>query len=142
MKICRKHYVFPTFLNRCQVDNGPGNFILKAPRDFDSNYSENISEEFNYSTINDYTDYSDYEMGRLITVIFYPVIIIVGTIGNLLTFIVMQRGSLKHSSTCFYTAVLALSDTSKYFALFNQTYLDNELNTFNLFNLFWNKQMS
>ena len=81
---------------------------------FTINYSENISEAFNYSTINDSTDYSDYEMGRLITVIFYPVIIIVGTIGNFLTFIVMQRGSLKHSSTCFYMAMLAVADTCKY----------------------------
>ena len=81
---------------------------------FTINYSETFSEEFNYSTITDYYDYYDYEMGRLIILIFYPVIIIVGTIGNLLTFIVMQKGSLKHSSTCFYMAVLALSDTSKY----------------------------
>ena len=40
-------------------------------------------------------------------------IIVFGTIGNLLTFIVMQRGSLKNSSTCFYMAMLALSDTGK-----------------------------
>ena len=53
------------------------------------------------------------EIGRLITLVCYPIIILVGTIGNILTFIVMQRGSLKHSSTCFYMAVLALSDTSK-----------------------------
>ena len=41
-------------------------------------------------------------------------LLIVGTIGNLLTFIVMQRGSLKHSSTCFYMSILALSDSCKY----------------------------
>ena len=53
------------------------------------------------------------EIGRLITIVSYPVIIIIGTMGNILTFIVMQKGSLKESSTCFYMAVLALSDTSK-----------------------------
>ena len=108
---------------------GPG----RATDSFTIKYGENISEEFSYSTINDYTDHSDYEMGRLITVILFPVIVVLGTIGNLLTFIVMRRGSLKHSSTSFYMAVLALSDSSKYFTLFNQTYLDNELNAFILF---------
>ena len=37
-----------------------------------------------------------------------------GGIGNILTFIVMQRGSLKEVSTCFYMSVLALADTGKY----------------------------
>ena len=32
----------------------------------------------------------------------------------MLTFIVMQRGSLKEVSTCFYMSVLALADTGKY----------------------------
>ena len=53
------------------------------------------------------------EIDRMATLILYPVIAIAGTVGNLVTFIVMQRGSLKHSSTCFYMRILALSDTSK-----------------------------
>ena len=33
--------------------------------------------------------------------------------GNLLTFYVMRSGSLKHVSSCFYMAILALADTGK-----------------------------
>ena len=38
---------------------------------------------------------------------------IFGGFGNILTFIVMQRGSLKNVSTCFYMSMLALADTGK-----------------------------
>ena len=72
------------------------------------NNSENNSIEFNSSIPNPTENYD-----TLIIRFFYPVIIIIGTIGNLVTFIVMQRRSLKHSSTCFYMAVLALSDTGR-----------------------------
>ena len=51
------------------------------------------------------------EIVRLIQVFGRPPIIILGTIGNILTFIAMQRGSLKRLSTCFYMAMLALADT-------------------------------
>ena len=51
---------------------------------------------------------------KIIGVSILSTLLIVGTIGNLLTFIVMQRGSLKHSSTCFYMSILALSDSCKY----------------------------
>ena len=52
----------------------------------------------------------DEEIVRMIQVIGRPPIIVLGTIGNLLTFFTMQRGSLKHLSTCFYMAILALAD--------------------------------
>ena len=53
------------------------------------------------------------EIVRMIQVIGRPPIIALGTIGNLLTFFTMQRGSLKHMSTCFYMAILGLADTGK-----------------------------
>ena len=53
------------------------------------------------------------EIVRLIQVIGRPPIIILGTVGNLLTFFTMQRGSLKNLSTCFYMAILALADTGE-----------------------------
>ena len=56
----------------------------------------------------------DYVMGKMIILTTFPVILLFGTIGNLLSFIVMQRGSLKHSSTCFYMAMLAVADTCKF----------------------------
>ena len=51
---------------------------------------------------------------RMIQIIGRPPIIILGTLGNVLTFLTMQGGSLKNLSTCFYMAILALADTDKY----------------------------
>ena len=62
------------------------------------------------------------EIVRMIQVIIRPPIIVLGTIGNLLAFVTMQRGSLKHMSTCFYMAILGLADTGKSSVL---TYLLN-----------------
>jgi hypothetical protein len=38
----------------------------------------------------------------------FPVIIIIGTISNSLTFLVMRRKKMRHQSTYFYMAVLAI----------------------------------
>ena len=54
------------------------------------------------------------QMILIVYIFVYLIILIVGSIGNSLTFIIMQRGSLKHSSTCFYMAMLAVADTCKY----------------------------
>ena len=56
----------------------------------------------------------EWRMAKIVILSTFPVILVIGTIGNVLTFIVMQRGSLKHSSTCFYMAMLAVADTCKY----------------------------
>ena len=55
------------------------------------------------------------KMVKIVILSAFPVIFVIGTIGSLLTFIVMQRGSFKHSSTCFYMAMLAVADTCRYF---------------------------
>ena len=39
---------------------------------------------------------------------------IFGTIGNILSFLVMRRRSLKNVSTCYYMSMLALADTGNY----------------------------
>ena len=44
-------------------------------------------------------------------IVIYPILIVFGTIGNILIFLVMRRGSLKESSTCLYLSVLAIADT-------------------------------
>ena len=54
---------------------------------------------------------NDEDIVRMIQVFARPPIIALGTIGNLLTFFAMRRGSLKHVSTCFYMAILGLADT-------------------------------
>ena len=53
------------------------------------------------------------EIDRLIHIIFRPIFIIVGTIGNGLTIYIMRTTSLRHLSTCFYMVILALADSSK-----------------------------
>ena len=54
--------------------------------------------------------YSTLEISRLVILL---IIIIFGSIGNILTFIVMRKGSLKDVSTCFYMSILAVADTGK-----------------------------
>ena len=62
-------------------------------------------------------DTQDYlmEIRKTIALIAYPILITFGTFGNLLVFVVMRRGSLKHVSTCFYMSILALADTGNCF---------------------------
>ena len=84
------------------------------------NYSRTGFGEFiNSSNIT--TEYTPFEepfveipeIARLIHIIFRPILVIVGTIGNSLTIYIMRKTSLKYLSTCFYIFVLALADTSK-----------------------------
>ena len=63
-----------------------------------------LSDEYSITELN---------IEKMIAVSVYPVIILLGTFCNVLTFIVMQRGSLKKISTCFYMSILALADTGK-----------------------------
>ena len=73
------------------------------------NRHENYS---NYILVNE-IDNTDKEIVRIVVIATFPVILVVGTIGNVLTFVIMQKGSLKHSSTCFYMAMLAVADTGE-----------------------------
>ena len=57
---------------------------------------------------------SSAEIVRMMQVIARPPIIVLGTIGNLLAFLVMQRGSLRKMSTCFYMSILGLADTGEF----------------------------
>ena len=86
------------------------------------NYSrisfEDFSNSSNITTESTYAEepfkWTDAEIVRYIQIIFRPILIIVGTIGNCLTIYIMRRTSLKKLSTCFYMFVLALADTCKY----------------------------
>ena len=73
---------------------------------------------FNNDTMQDNVEYLHDEILRMMKVCAKPPIILLGSFGNLLTFIVMRRGSLKHVSTCFYMAILGLADTGECCLLF------------------------
>ena len=65
-------------------------------------------------TINDkvhWTDNTEEDFARMIVITMFPIIAILGTIGNVLSFIEMRQGYLLHSSTGFYMSILALADT-------------------------------
>ena len=55
----------------------------------------------------------EYEVERLIFVVTTPPLVVFGSFGNILTFIVMRTASLKDVSTCFYMSILALADTGE-----------------------------
>ena len=65
------------------------------------------------SSIEETFRWTNAEIARLIQIIFRPILIIVGTIGNGLTVYIMRTSSLKDVSTCFYMVILALADSSK-----------------------------
>ena len=85
------------------------------------NYSgtglEGLSNSSNTTTwsisVEETFKWTDAEIARLIQIIFRPILVIVGTVGNCLTMYIMRRASLKHLSSCFYMVVLALADSSK-----------------------------
>ena len=81
-------------------------------KSFNMFISKNMSE---YDERLNYHDYQ--ETTRLMQVYIRPIIIVGGTVGNLLTFCVMRRGSMKKVSTCFYMAILALADTGTHFII-------------------------
>ena len=64
-------------------------------------------------------------------------LVILGTIGNGLTLIVMRRGSLRNVSTCFYMAVLAVADTGECGPIFLKFLEDMSLFVGPLIPLFW-----
>ena len=74
------------------------------------NYTQNQTE-LNQRAASNGINYE--EITRMIHVIVRPLLIVCGTIGNMLSFYIMRRGSLKEVSTCFYMSILALADTGK-----------------------------
>ena len=82
-----------------------------------SNISEINVTETDDST--ESTTWDNKEIARIIHVIVRPtlIIIIFGTVGNIPSFYIMRRSSLKHLSTCFYMAILALADTGEQFSI-------------------------
>ena len=82
--------------------------ILNVTEHFGNETNDNQTVSLDIKKSNDYA-----EITRMIHITVRPILIVFGTTGNLLSFYVMRRGSLKHSSTCFYMSILALADTGK-----------------------------
>ena len=93
-------------LNNTTPDQSSSNFSISQNASSIFNESPNYKERVNFHNYKETT--------RLMQVYIRPVIIVGGSVGNLLTFCVMQRGSMKKVSTCFYMAILALADTGEY----------------------------
>ena len=54
-------------------------------------------------------------IARYIQLVLRPIFIILGTMGNLVTFYVMRSGSLRSGPVCFHMSILALADTGEYY---------------------------
>ena len=65
------------------------------------------------------------EIGRILQIIIRPILIVVGTTGNCLTFYIMRRSSLKDVSSCFYMSLLALADTSESSSCLGKRYIES-----------------
>ena len=92
-----------------------------------SHYPSNTSKLEEYDT--------NRHIVKILILSTFPFILLIGTVGNSLTFIIMQRGSLKHSSTCFYMAILALADSSKLNSLFCDIHCCRHVIRYNLCSL-------
>ena len=53
------------------------------------------------------------KLGELVHIIFGSVLLIVGTIGNCCSLLILRTGDLKKLSTCFYMSMLAVADLGK-----------------------------
>ena len=70
-----------------------------------------INNYTNLSTDVNVPSYSLVDIASRSEQIILPCLLLIGTTCNMLTFIVMRRGRMRHSSSCFYMAALAIADT-------------------------------
>lgn len=69
--------------------------------------ASNSSSVVNYD---DYTTYTEYKAGLIIWKLVPPILILLGTVGNCLTIVVLTRRSIRTSTTSLFLTVLAFSD--------------------------------
>ena len=58
----------------------------------------------------EYQSYPEYQASLWIWQIFPPILIAIGTVGNILSIVVLTRPSIRHSTIALYLTVLAVSD--------------------------------
>ena len=69
----------------------------------------NINDtDFNRGSL---TDNPTYRLAITLLIWILPIIIVVGALGNIFSFILMLQREMRHTSTYFYLAVLAIADT-------------------------------
>ena len=76
-------------------------------------YFNSTEAALDSTVVGEVIKWTDEEIARSVHVIVRPTLIVIGTIGNGLSFYVMRRTSLKELSSCFYMAALAVADTRK-----------------------------
>ena len=85
--------------------------LIYSETDF-TEFSNTSNTTTEFTPVEESFKWTNAEIARLIQIIFRPILVIAGAIGNGLTIYIMRRSSLKYLSTCFYMFVLALADTS------------------------------
>ena len=66
-------------------------------------------------------EYRDYYLHKVLLLYVPPVLLIIGTIGNVLSFCVLMRRAMRRTSTYNYLAILALTDTLVLFVGLDET---------------------
>ena len=106
----------------CKTQHGVWIFDFKV---FPSEMETEVILKFSSTDITKFSNFSDTttkstsveetfkwrtaEIARLIQIIIRQILILVGTLGNCLSFYVMRRTSLKHVKSCFYMSLLCKS---------------------------------
>ena len=108
MKILYFYHLFSVYLTMEE--------ITFSSLSLSNNTLEDIEYPDNTTTLQDESSGSTDDQTHpayMVYNIFLPVFIIFGSVGNILTIIIMRKGSLKDVSTCFYMSILAVADTGK-----------------------------
>lgn len=93
---------------RTRASMSVGNYSLSFDELSDLNASSLITP-INHKV--DMNEFFEYRTAMMLLTWGLPVVILTGTVGNTLTFIVMMQREMKQTSTCFYIAALSIGDT-------------------------------
>ena len=94
--------------------NNSTNGFITLPND--TKYAVEISGE------GEHISTEEEKIGEMVHIVFGGILLVIGTIGNCVSLIVLRSRDLKKLSTCFYMSVLAVADLGKGFPLFINNY--------------------
>ena len=80
------------------------------------NFSNSTVKPTLHFVVDEKSKWTNAEIARLIHIIVRPILIVIGTIGNCLSFYIMRRTSLKDVSSCFYMSLLVVADTGWFYS--------------------------